>query len=238
MTAVELAPGVHWLAECFEEDRGHLHVACYLIEAPAGPLLIDTGSYVHRGSLLEKIEAVTGGEAPAAIVMTHFDLPHSGNLRAFQRRWPDVELIVGSPRPAVHGYPDAESRFRKPGPFEAAGRTLEFVRPPLADVVSTSWIVDRASGTMFTADGFGNFHAPDACDVVPVTPADRPADDDIVAYHAETLRWLEFVDRDLLVGHLGRLFETWPVERLAPTHGNPVPAGNVDEHVAVIASAV
>lgn len=238
MTPVELAPGVHWLAECFEEDRGHLHVACYLIEAPEGPLLIDTGAHVHRAPLLEAIEGVTGGDPLEAIVMTHFDLPHSGNLRAFQRRWPDVRLVVGSPRPAVHGYPDAESRFRKPGPFEAAGRELEFLRPPLADVVSTSWILDHESGTMFTADGFGNFHAPDACTVVPETPAERPDDDAIVDYHDETLRWLEYVDRELLVGHLRRLFAEHPVDRLAPTHGNPVPAGNVDTHIEVIATAV
>ena len=48
----ELAPGVHWLHDCRESDGTHLHFSEYLLDGPEGYVLVDSGSGLHRESVI------------------------------------------------------------------------------------------------------------------------------------------------------------------------------------------
>lgn len=236
--AVPLTDDVRWIHECYDLGHGlHEHVSVYLVEADGGTIVVDSGSFYHRESLFRRITEATAGRGVQALILSHSDYPHSANISRFRQAWGDFDIVASCGDPAIQGLPYARPSHIGET-LEVLGRSFTFLDPPLADRSHTTWIYDHRDQVMFVADGFGNYHAAGSCDLLsPDLPgAGRAAG--IQDFHEDALTWLRFVDPDLMARVLRRLFEERPVRWVAPIHGNPIAAGDLDAYLAVLTEGV
>lgn len=193
----ELTDEVVWINECYAHGDRHEHVSAYLIRGDSGTVLIDSGSFYHREAIRTGIVEATDGAGIDAIVLSHSDYPHSGNVSAFREEWGDVELVVSSDSPEIQGLSNAR-RCRIGGSLSVQGRSFSFIDPSLADRSHTTWIYDHGSEVLFTADGFGSNHDPTNCDRISSDFADGIPRESILEFHRNNLVWLRYVDADKL----------------------------------------
>lgn len=227
---VPLGGGVEWLHECYVEPGGHLHVSVYLVRAPGGDILVDSGSFYHRETLSRRIAAATGGRGPGALILSHSDYPHSGNIPSFRREWGDFEIVASCASPEIQGLPYAR-RARIGETLEVLGRRFTFLDPPLADRSHTTWVFDEESRILFVADGFGTLHPAGSCDTWwGALPAEGRGEG-VREFHAQTLRWLEYVDPDRLMSALRAIFARHPAVAVAPIHGPPIAGEDLDAYL-------
>ncbi len=236
--SVPLTHDVSWIAENYPLGAGrNVHVSVFLIRAGDRNILIDSGSFYHRESLVRRISRATAGEGIHSLVLSHSDYPHSGNIPAFRRRWGDFEIVASSGEPEIQGLPYAR-RSRIGGSLEVAGREIDFIDPPLADRSHTSWIYDRASRVLFVADGFGYHHADDETGLTSRQLPDGFRSEEIYTFHRDTLIWLRYADPAVLMGVLREMVEARDVSWVAPIHGNPIAAEHLDDYLARLEEGV
>jgi flavorubredoxin len=228
---------VTWLNECYPVGRKHEHVSAYLVKQNNQYILIDSGSYQHQENILQNIKEITDGTGVSAIILSHPDLPHSGNLRAIQEKWPETDIISFTSTPKIHGLEDVVS-IDKESTRTIAGRKFRFIDPPLLDVPSTAWTYDYASGTLFTIDGFGLYHSQGDCETVFNTSEPEINRNDLESFYRDTLRWLQYIEPERLQTALEALFEDLDVRCIAPTHGNPVIDPAIDPYLRKVLVAI
>jgi flavorubredoxin len=233
----EIRDGLWWLNECYEVEGSHEHVAVYAIEHEGQVLLVDSGSFYHREAVLSSVAELTDGAGPDALVLSHTDYPHSANVRPMRERWGEYELVASSGAPENQGLPPSARQCVVGESLDVRGRDLEFVDPPLADRSHTTWVFDEATGTLFTADGFGARHEPGECDATSADLGGVPAER-VHEHHAGTLVWLQYADPDALCTAVERVFAERAVECVAPIHGPPVVGEDVDRYLADFRAAV
>jgi len=226
---VPVSPTVEWVNECYDHDGSHEHVSLYLLEAPAGTVLIDSGSFYHREEITAAVEEATDGEGPDAIVLSHSDYPHAANVAPLGGATEDVELVASSASPAQQGLPDAR-KCDIGSSMTIQGREFSFIDPPLADRSHTTWIYDHGDGVLFTADGFGHYHDPGQCDHRSADFADGIPSDRVYEYHRDNLVWLRYVAPEKVEATLADIFGDYDVSAVAPIHGNPVVGDDVDAY--------
>jgi len=229
---IKLTDGVQWINECYFAGPGirHVHASVYLVGRNRANVVVDSGSFYHREDIRSRLKEATGPEGVHAIILSHTDYPHAANVPAFRDEWGDIDIIASSGVPEIQGLPYA-TRSKIGETMEIQGHHFSFIDPPLADRSHTSWIYDNGSGVLFTADGFGNFHIPPACNL---TSADIPRGIELGAiydYHRESLVWLRYVDPDRLLNALNQILETHDISFVAPVHGNPIARENLDEYM-------
>lgn len=96
---IPLTGGVRWINECFPHEDDHEHVSVYLIETGSASILVDSGSFYHREAIGDRLDRATGDGGLDAIILSHSDYPHAGNVSTFLDRWDDVELVASSGSP-------------------------------------------------------------------------------------------------------------------------------------------
>lgn len=229
-TTISLTDDVQWINECYPHDGRHEHVSVYLIQSDDAAVLVDSGSFYHRDPITDRVDAATGDGGLDAIVLSHSDYPHAGNVSELREAWADVELVASSGAPELQGLSDAR-RCRIGESLTVAGRRTSFIDPPLADRSHTTWIYDHDSGVLFTADGFGNYHDPGECD-----RTSRDFDGGIPGgaiheFHANNLVWLRYVDPSKLRAAVTDILDDYDVSYVAPIHGNPIAAADLDAYV-------
>ncbi|WP_264556329.1 MBL fold metallo-hydrolase [Halocatena marina] len=233
---VQLTHDVHWIEECYDIGGRHRHVSVYLIAAEEGNLLIDTGSFYHRDEITAELREATGGDGIDAIVLSHSDYPHSANVGEFNIESGDVELVASSEAPASQGLPDA-TKCEIGGQMDVLGRTLSFIDPPLADRSHTTWIYDHGDRVLFTADGLGNRHQPDECRYTSAEFRDGIPADEIYEFHRDELVWLRYVDPEKLRAALDDIFAAYPIDNVAPIHGNPIDSEDLTTYLERLTDA-
>jgi len=234
---IAVVEGVEWIHECFPEGGGHLHVSVYLVRAPGGNILVDSGSFYHRERLAARIRGATAGEGIRSLILSHSDYPHSGNIPSLRGEWGDFEIVASCADPELQGLPYAR-RARIGETLEILGRPFTFLDPPLADRSHTTWVYDGGSRVLFVADGFGTIHPPGACERFWGALPEEGRAQGVAEFHRQTLRWLEYVDPDRLLDTLARMFERHPVAAVAPIHGPPIGADDLDAYLATLGDAV
>jgi len=238
--SVELTPTVEWLPQCYpHEDDGrndndgdgyHEHVSVYLVRADDGDVLIDSGSVYHRDEVQESVDAATDTTGLDALVLSHSDYPHAGNVSPLGAASEDVELVASSGSPAQQGLPAA--RTVSIGDQERiCGRRFSFVDPPLADRSHTTWIYDHVDGVLFTADGFGAYHPPEHCEATAADFEDGIPTEAVFEYHRDNLVWLRYVDPGKIRRALDDIFGAYDVTAVAPVHGHPVVGAAIDSYL-------
>ena len=238
MSTVRLTDDVRWIHECYDLGDGrHEHVSVYLIDAPDGTIVVDSGSFYHRESIFRRITEATGGRGIQALILSHSDYPHSANVGRFRQAWGDFEIVASCGDPGIQGLP-----YARPSAIgetlDVCGRPFTFLDPPLADRSHTTWIYDRVSRVMFVADGFGNYHEPESCDQVSGELPTETRARNIHDFHEDTLVWLRYVDPDVMVRVLDRLFEEQPVSWVAPIHGNPIASRDLEAYLNTLRASV
>lgn len=218
--ARELTDGLHWLHECHDIGGRHEHVAVYCLTGEE-TVVVDTGSFHDREAITGAITRLTDGAGPDAIVLSHTDYPHAANVDPIRERWGDVDVVASCGAPTIQGLP-ADARTCDVGETVTVGsRELTLIDPPLADRSHTMWVLDEATGTLFTADGFGARHAPGACDRTAAELGGLSLER-VREYHASALSWLPYADAEVLWAALEAVFGTHEIERIAPVHGPPI----------------
>lgn len=235
--AIKLTETVSWLNECYEQDSGvHEHVSVYLLEEHGRYILVDSGSFYHKDAIVSQIEEATDGAGIDALILSHSDYPHSANISTFREEWGNVELIASCGAPEAQGLSNA-TRCTIGGSMEVLGRQFSFIDPPLADRSHTTWIFDHRDGILFTADGFGNVHQSDECDLRSEDMTQMIEYEDIYQFHKETLVWLRYVDPEKLRTTLDEILSGYDIRYIAPIHGNPIAANDIETYLSRLTQA-
>lgn len=226
---VTLADGLHWLSECHADGDRHTHVSQYLIEAADGHVLVDAGSG-HPDALLEQVRRLTGDTGLDALLLTHCILPHTRNVGPIQEAFDEVDVVCPALIPPVVGLDEA--RPHVVNDTEAiAGDEVTFMDPLLTDVVVSSWLYHHRTNTLFTAEGVGHYHAPGECDRVSTDFAGGIPTEQVAAFAADKLQFLEYVDASKLAIAFETLLSEYDVDRIAPMHGNPIERPDVEPYL-------
>jgi len=212
-------------------------VSVYLIRTDRGHILIDSGSFYHRESIARRVDEATGGAGIDALILSHSDFPHSGNIPAFRAEWGDFDIVASCADPDIQGLPYAR-RVRIGETLEVVGRRFTFLDPPLADRSHTTWVFDESSEVLFVADGFGTLHTTGACDVTWGELPEAGRAEGVAEFHDQTLRWLRFVNPDRLMEALRAIFARHPARWVAPIHGPPIARDDLERYLRELESAV
>lgn len=222
----------HLIRSMFGEGEGPVavYVNSLVITGPE-PIVVDTGTVVNRDQWLADVFSLVEPEDIRYVFLSHDDHDHVGNLVPLLERapqatllttWFSTERLAGDlhvPLPRVRWVNDGDT-------FDAGGRTLAVVRPPLYDAPTTRGLYDPASGVYWAVDTYG-------------TPVAAPTDDvgqldggfwdeQFLGFNRMNSPWHAIVDPALFGHQVDR------VERLAPTvlasaHGPVITGPNVAE---------
>lgn len=218
-----------------KQARGWLSANTYVIKEPEGAVVLDTGFACHRESVLAQLGTVLGRNTPVSLVPLRItEFMSIGNAvavaRAFNVRecyatsldavcWLDIENI--SPDPALIGI---ESKVLRGGitldPSAFGRRPMITYTAPIR-LLSTAWIYDEATRTLFTSDMFTHVWS---------DKADGPwliEGDDGVTSNAFVRSfllgtgywWLEGARTASLRRAVQRIFEAHDIERICPGYG-------------------
>lgn len=241
MTARELTDGVWWIRSCEAVDRGarhaadsadgtraaaesHVHASVYLLEGPDGWILVDAGP-PDAAHVREAVADLTDGAGVEAVVMTHTNLPHAGDIGQYE----DARVYSATDIPPEFG--DYGELWKLTETHDVCGREISFVKPPMTDHIYSLWLFDHDSGTMFTSEALGNYHRPGRCDEVWDAP-DRAIDAaDVDAYCRDRLPWLQYVDPEAFRSTLLDRLDPYDVDWVAPSHGTPVAGDHLETYL-------
>jgi flavorubredoxin len=214
-------------------ERGHEAVLVYVLTNGGRPILIDTGSHLHRAEIMREIDQVLEGRPPEVVFLTHTELPHTGNVRAIMAKWPGVMPVAPNLISAyIELAPVVELEKMVLAPVgrtaSFAGRELKFLHGVLKDQPGTQWIYDPKEKVLFTADAFGYFHGPGECSLLGTEREGGVSLQMFSEYNSAQFKFLKWVIPGRLWSSLDKVFEH-DVEIIAPTHGNPI-VGEVGIH--------
>jgi len=137
---------------------GVLPVNAFVIQAQE-PVLVDTGLAALRTDFLHKLHNVMDPKDLRWIWITHTDVDHLGNLEAILAEAPNARVVttyLGMGKMGMHGLPLERSYLLNPGQsLNVCDRELQAITPPTFDAPETTGLIDRKSGTLFSADSFG-----------------------------------------------------------------------------------
>jgi flavorubredoxin len=213
----QVTDDIYWLDECYDVGGRHLHISVFLITHADGTALVDTGSYYHSRSIRSELTRLSNGGVDT-VFLSNPDYVHSGNVSLFLEE-SDVICFVGTPE--RHGYEGAITA--DPGDTcEIDGRQFSFIDPIVSDIASSVWIYDHDSRSLFTSDGLGQYHAPDACDCTSAELDSAGRFQNVRDFHDDTLRWLQYVEPSAIETAVTNVFDTYDVRRILPAHGHPI----------------
>jgi flavorubredoxin len=185
-------------------------------------VIVDTGTPMHRDSWFAQVESLVDLEDVRWIFVSHDDSDHVGNLHELLDRCPNATLVANffmHERMAVEPQPLPLHRMRwlEAGEsFEAAGRRLHLVTPPLYDGPTTRALYDEKTAVLWAVDAFAAMTPAGVCDA-----ADVPApmyDETFRALNSMVAPWHELADVTRFREHCDRL-EALGIVAIASAHG-------------------
>src|ERR1700730_12467790 len=184
----EIAGGVWWEGGCILRatfssaadppsglgSNTHSHVTPYLVIGSHRSVLFDTGAPINWTELSDRLDHVLNGRPLDWLVMSHYEIPHAGNLVRLLNKYPSLQ-VGGNVRDYHLFYPESADRFHLESTIELGGNRRFLVIPAvIKDLVGTTWGYDTLSQVLFTVDAF--------CFTHPGIPeTDDP--DDMAGYH-------------------------------------------------------
>ncbi len=117
---------------------------------------------------LDNLEKALGGRTPDYLVVQHMEPDHSANIKNFADRYPTAK-IVGNLKTFVMmkqffgtDFEERKLEVKEGDVLDLGKHKLTFVFAPMVHWPEVMVTFDTASGTLFSADGFGKFGASDA----------------------------------------------------------------------------
>jgi len=200
----------------------------YLLDAPEGPVLLDTSRLGHCGGWLEELRRHADPRDLAAVVLHHVEPDHSGCLPTLLRENPGLRVYAS---PAARRileaiYPIRLKRFTplRPGANKVAGLELEVIPTPMLHWPETVMTLSP-EGVLFSGDAFGAYSVPEA-------PAASQAGGLTASYVAEMRKYYATVIgsyRRQAANALKKLQARPRPKTIAPLHGLVLDTGEAVE---------
>jgi len=217
--------------------RGYAPCNCYLLKEPEEALLLDTGFGIHRDAMIAQIGGLLDpGTALSMTVMRLNDYLSVGNAVPIARRfgirklYATIQTAAGSLDFESRNAAEAETN-RALMPVELItgnewidlgqqGRRIKFNQSPLR-LINTRWIYDPLSRALFSSDMFAHsWSATPRDDWTLTARTDTTTEEDVRRFMLSTRYWwLEGARTDELRRELAGIFDSYPIETIAPGYG-------------------
>ena len=171
-TAIEVAPGVHWIGALDPHLRSFdiiLKTAngtsynAYVVRGETGVAVIDTVKEAFADDFFRRLESVARYDEITTIVLNHLEPDHSGALPELLRRAPQARVYLSS-RAQMMLKALLKPSFEKPPAYipvttddtvDLGGRTLRFLHTPYLHWPDTQCTYLVEEGILFSGDIFG-----------------------------------------------------------------------------------
>ena len=214
--------------------RGHSVSNCFLLKDESGALLLDTGYAAHEAEILAQLESLIEPNTPLHLLPLRInEFMSVGNAMAIAKRFNVVECLA--PVPEINewlefealdpggennGNPILPTTILKPlHPIEIGDRFIEVMNAPIR-LISTRWIYDADSRTLFTSDMFSHLWA-DRAEGPWLLDEDEVTTTSFVRSFLLNTRywWLEGARTDSIRKGITEVFERYEIETIAPGYG-------------------
>lgn len=232
LATYEAAPDIRVITEDFPiPGFGQIPINAFVVDG-AEPMLVDTGTVVHRQEFMAALRAVIDPQELRWLWLTHTDFDHIGSLAPLLEENPKLRLITTYLGVGIMSLSTPLSLDRvhllNPGQRIVVGkRTLTALRPPTFDNPSTTGFFDETSRVLFSSDCFGAL-----LQAVPQRAAEldeRDLRDGMVFWATVDSPWLHQVDRKAFAGELERVRAMEP--RLVLSSHLPVATGDLTDRL-------
>ncbi|TCJ11530.1 FprA family A-type flavoprotein [Parasulfuritortus cantonensis] len=169
MSAIELAPGVHWIG-ALDPDLREFDIIlktangttynAYCVRGSEGVAVIDTVKENRAEDFFARLEAVTAYDEIKVIVLNHLEPDHTGALPELMRRAPQARLYISiKAQIMLKGLLKSDELAYTPvntGDSVSLGdRTLRFLHTPFLHWPDTQCTWLEEAGILFSGDVFG-----------------------------------------------------------------------------------
>lgn len=224
--------------------RGDAVVNLYLLREGHTALLIDTGFSAHQADVLAWLDAeLPAGHDLSVITLRQSEFDSVCNVVPVVNRF-SVSTVFGAQSQGMSWFgfrPDAHLEGRaasveyttvKHGPItvlDNPSRPISVITPALR-LLTTHWLYDPSSRTLFTSDAFGHLTGERVYDVDAVELRDYLL--------ATRYWWLAGARTETIVDWLHTVFETFRVDRIASAYGPLLEGDAVARAVEVYTSVL
>jgi flavorubredoxin len=229
---LEIGRDTYLIRSMFGEGEGPVavYVNSMVIAGPE-PIVVDTGTVVNRDQWFADVFSLVEPEDIKYVFLSHDDHDHVGNVVELLERAPQATLITSwfsAERLAGDFHvPVERTRWINDGEsFEAGGRTLAVVRPPLYDAPTTRGLYDPRSGVYWAVDTYGTIVPNPVDDVADLDPGFW--DEGFLGLNRMNSPWHAIVDANLFSKEVARV-EALGATVLASGHGPVITGANVSE---------
>ncbi|MCY4384591.1 MAG: hypothetical protein OXE44_15750 [Nitrospinae bacterium] len=214
--------------------RGQSVSNCYLLKEESGALLLDTGYAAHEAEILAQLESLIDPDLPLHLLPLRInEFMSVGNAMAIAKRFNVVECLAPvpeinewlefealEPSGGNNGNPILPTTILKPlHPIEIGDRYIEVMIAPIR-LISTRWIYDAATRTLFTSDMFSHLWT-DRAEGPWLLDEDEVTTTSFVRSFLLNTRywWLEGARTDSIRKGIAEVFERYDIETIAPGYG-------------------
>ncbi|MDF1526159.1 MAG: FprA family A-type flavoprotein [bacterium] len=234
MSAIQLAPGVHWIGAIDKDirvfdvimkaEQGTTYNS-YLVQGSKGCALIETVKARFYDSYLSTIETLVDPAQIDYIVMNHAEPDHSGSLGKILQEAQSAQLVASKNGvPFIQGILNQDVDVRAVGDddsIDLGGVTLEFIQAPFLHWPDTMFTFVREHGILFPCDFLGSHYADE-----------RMFDDELDDFTYARSYYFDHIIRpfkEFAVKAMDKI-EDLPVQIIAPSHG-PVLRTDVNKYI-------
>lgn len=234
MSAIQLAPGVHWIGAIdrdlrvfdviMKADQGTTYNS-YLVKGSKGCALIETVKSRFYDSYLSTIKTLVDPAQINYIVMNHTEPDHSGSLDGILAETQSARVVASkSGASFIKGILNRDIDVQAVGDgdsIDLGGLTLEFIQAPFLHWPDTMFTFVREHGILFPCDFLGS-HFSD----------ERMFDDQVGDFSHERRYYFDHIIRpfkEFAVRAMDKM-EALPIQMIAPSHG-PILKTDIHKYV-------
>jgi hypothetical protein len=267
---IHIAAGLTALCNTYEVDgqvswhspavRGFATANCYVVQQDGDALLIDTGLTVHGPALESQVRDTLRAEAALSILtLRQGEFDSVCNLLPLVERF-GVRTLYGQFDDILR-WADFRNDFDVAAGWVPTSGEVSSVRlsreatltlgrhdvrrlhvfRPLLRLLSTHWVYDEASRTLFTSDTFAYVVRPAESGPWTVTAEDDTVTVDHIRDHLLNTRywWVAESDVTAVRRDLGAVFDRFDVEHIAPAFGAVISGrAAVARHLAMLDESI
>lgn len=232
-----------------------LPMQTYVLQDGDSAVIVDTSVTALRPQLAEGLQHLLGENSTADVVMTRYNFDTLVNFpwlrRTFKVEHLYTSLLAGfvlgtdEVMSFVDAFEEAHTEAQvkwaagvepmglpQNADFEAGGRKMRCVAAPLR-LLLTNWVYDYDTKTLFSSDswGIGTVATPTERPVIESSDHHSLTRDAVATALVNRFDWLAGADTDPVRKAIDDFFDTYPVERIAPSHGAVIEGA---ENVALV----
>lgn len=244
---------------------GWVPINSYLLTTSGRSMLIDTGPAAHKQQILLQLRQLISKSDPLTVFLTRAEADCIGNLDEIVRGFNVIDVLSGGRQNPFDFIDDALSHMLEDAYDEdtieaLSGRRLErkqteeaidlgegrtlFVHAAPLRILTTFWLYDDETQTLFTSDFCGHNYVAGDPMVMPLSAPLRDEDLPASVEHARShmfskFDWMVIADKVTLRTKLTSFLADKTVRTLAPTHGRVVTGVEVvNQQIEIIGEAL